>query len=244
MKSIILSLTVLLLVLLFSSCSTTLYTSNAVNAPLLKEKREIKVNVTQSDLQLAVAVSDNIGIMVNGFYKNYNASNNYNHRGTMGELGIGYFSNTDSRLVFETFIGGGFGQVHKSERFNDAFNNPYTASFDARAAKGFLQTDFGFRSKYFDVALTPKFSFVKYTYFDQSNYTNDQLTKDYLNSNNLTNPIYIFAEPAITVRGGYKFIKIQAQYGLTLNVTGQNIKQTPDFASLGLIFDIARWYRD
>lgn len=244
MKSIIFSSAIIITVILFSSCSTTLYTTNAVNAPLLKDKGEIKVNITQNDLQAAVAVTENIGIMANGFYKNYNGDNNYNHRGAMGELGIGYFTNSENNLVFETFVGAGYGQINKSEKFTDFANNPYTASFDARAAKGFLQTNLGFRSKYFDIALTPKFSFVKYIFFDQSNYSNDELKKDYLDENKLTNPIFIFAEPAITIRGGYKFIKIQAQYGLTLNVTGQNIKQSPDFASIGLIFDIAKWYRD
>src|SRR4051812_32632235 len=86
-------------VALLSSCATTLYTTNAVNAPLLKEKGEVKINVTQNDLQAAVAVTDNIGIMANGYYENYDGSNNYRHGGGMGELGIGYLLNSESHLV-------------------------------------------------------------------------------------------------------------------------------------------------
>lgn len=227
-----------------SSCSTTLYTTNAVNAPLLKEQGEVKVNVTQNDLQAAVAVSDHIGIMANGYYQNYTGTNNYRHNGGMGELGIGYLLNSENNLVMETFVGGGLGMVHKQEQFDGAGNSTYMASFNANAAKGFVQTNLGYRSKYFDVALTPKFSFVKYSNFSQTNYTNDQLRDDYLDNNRLTDPLFVFAEPAITVRGGYKFIKLQAQYGLTLNLSGQNIRRSPDFASLGLVIDIARWYRD
>src|ERR1044072_8929111 len=80
---------------LLSSCATTMYTTNAVNVPLLKEKGEVKINATQNDLQAAIAVSDNIGIMANGYYKNYDGSNNYKHGGSMGELGIGYLLNSE-----------------------------------------------------------------------------------------------------------------------------------------------------
>jgi hypothetical protein len=229
---------------LLSSCATTMYTTNAVNAPLLKEKGEVKINITQNDLQAAIAVSDNIGIMANGYYKNYEGSNNYQHGGGMGELGIGYLLNSESHLVMETYVGGGLGKIHKQEQFNNTANDTYMASFDVNAMKGFVQTNLGYRSKYFDVALTPKFSFVKYSNFSQTNYSNEQLKKDYLDNNRLTDPLFVFAEPAITVRGGYKFIKLQAQYGLTLNVGGQSIRKTPDFGSLGLIIDIARWYKE
>jgi hypothetical protein len=227
-----------------SSCSTTMYTTNAVNAPLLKEQGEVKINLTQNDLQAAVAVTDHIGIMANGYYKNYESDHNYRHSGGMGELGIGYLLNSENNLVMETFIGGGLGKVHKQEQLNTNGPSPYMASFNANAAKAFVQSNLGYRTKYFDVALTPKFSFVKYSNFSSSNYTQDELKDDYLDKNRLTDPLYVFAEPAITVRGGYKFIKLQLQYGVTLNLGGQSIRKTPDFASLGLVIDIAKWYKD
>jgi hypothetical protein len=228
---------------LLSSCATTMYTSNAVNVPLLKEKGEVKVNITQNDLQAAVAVTDNIGIIANGFYKNYDGDNNYKHYGGLGEAGIGYLLNREN-LMIETYIGGGVGKVHKQEQFSNPDNTTYMANFDANAAKGFVQSNFGLRSKYFDVALTPKFSFVKYSNFTYSNYNQNQLKDDYLNDGRVTDALYVFAEPAITVRGGYKFIKLQAQYGLTVNLGGQSIRHTPDFASLGLVIDIAKWYKN
>lgn len=244
MKTIICSCAVAVVIAALSSCSTTMYTTNAVNAPLLKEKGEVKINVTQNDLQAAVAVTDHIGIMANGFYENYKGDNNYKHNGAMGELGIGYLLNSENHLVMETFVGAGLGKVHKQEQFNANTPTAYMASFNANAAKAFVQSNLGYRSKFFDVALTPKFSFVKYSNFSQTNYTQDQLKDDYLDNNRLTNPLYVFAEPAITVRGGYKFIKLQAQYGVTLNLGGQSIRRSPDFASLGIVIDIAKWYND
>ncbi len=232
-----------IIVVLLNSCATTMYTSNTTNVPLLKEKGEIKLNVTQNDLQVAFAFTDHIGVMANGFYKNYKASDNYKHNGGLGELGVGYMLNHKDHLIVETFVGGGLGKVYKQEQFTDNTNNIYLANFDANATKAFLQSNLGYRSKYFDVALTPKFSFVKYHNFSHTNYTDQQLQDNYLD-NRLTDPLFVFAEPAITVRGGYKFIKLQAQYGVTLNLGGQNIKRTSDFASLGLVVDIAKWYKD
>lgn len=230
--------------ILLGSCTTTLYTTNAVNVPLLKEKGEVKVNVTQNDLQAAVAVSDNIGIIANGYYKNYDTGNHYRHGGSMGELGIGYLLNSEGHLVMENYVGAGLGKVYKQEQLSNPANDTYMANFDANAVKGFLQANLGYRSRYFDVALTPKFSFVKYSNFSQTNYSDAELKKDYLDNNRLTDPLFVFAEPAITVRAGYKFVKVQAQYGVTLNIGGQSIRKTPDFASLGLVIDIASWYKD
>lgn len=245
MKNLIQILVIATVIISFSSCSTTMYTTNTVNVPLLKEKGEVKINIDQNDLQAAVAVTDHVGIMANGYYKNYNGGNNYNHFGGMGELGIGYLLNSEkSNLVMETYVGAGVGKIHKQEQFTNTANNTYMANFDANAAKGFIQTNLGYRTKYFDVALTPKFSFVKYANFNSTNYSQAKLEEDYLDGNRLTSPVYVFAEPAITIRGGYKFIKLQAQYGLTINLGPNNIRHSPDFASLGLVIDLAKWYRD
>jgi hypothetical protein len=233
-------------VVCFSSCNTTMYVSNAVNAPVLREKGEVKVAVTQNDLQAAVGAGNNFGIIANGYYQNYKGSNNYEHGGGYGELGMGFFTNTedDNHLFFEAYGGAGYGIVRKQEMFRDQFDNSYMARFEAQAGKIFLQPDFAFSNRYLDVILTPKFSFVKYTDFTQVNYPEQELRDDYLDNDNLTGPVFIFAEPALTVRGGYKFIKLQAQFGLTLNMTGSNIRHPSNFSSLGLVIDIARWYRD
>ncbi|MEO6302284.1 MAG: hypothetical protein ABIP51_03820, partial [Bacteroidia bacterium] len=45
-----------------------------------------------------------------------------------------------------------------------------------------------------------------------------------------------------TLRGGYKFVKLQFQYGLTINASPHDIKQANNFSSLGIVINIARWY--
>ena len=241
MKKLIL-FSVIIVVFIFNSCTTQMYVSNAVNAPLLKEKGEVQVNITQNDLQAAVALGKNFGVMANGFYMNYKTGETYKHSGYLGEAAIGYFKPLKNNFVFEGFVGGGAGRVSKQQTFIDNNNNSYLAYFDADATKMFIQPEFGYKTKYFDAIISSRISTVKYTSFSQQNYPENELKNDYLDNNNLTGPMFMFAEPAVTIRGGYKFVKLQLQYGLTLNMTPNDIKQANNFSSLGLVINIAKWY--
>lgn len=228
----------------FNSCTTQMYVSNAVNTPLLKERGEVQLTATQNDLQAAVAVGKNIGIIANGYYQKYDGSSNFQNKGMLGEAGLGYFSSLAGPFQFETFVGGGAGNVYKQQEFTDQNDNTYIASFNAKAAKLFVQPDIGFKSRFFDAVVSSRFSFVKYTSFSHSGYPEQELAADYLNNNRLNDPLFMFAEPALTLRGGYKFIKVQLQMGLTLNLTPHQIKHPDNFSSLGLVIDIARWYNN
>ncbi len=242
MKKLILFSSVCILLFL-NSCTTQMYVSNAVNAPLLKEKGEVHVNITQNDLQVAAALGKNFGVMANGFYMNYkDNSSNYKHDGILGEAALGYFKPYENNLVFEAFAGIGGGRVSKQQQFTDSNNNTYIGYFNADATKVFIQPDIGYKTKFFDAVFSPRFSAVKYTSFDQTNYPEVELHNDYLDNNNLLGPLFMFAEPAVTLRGGYKFVKLQFQYGLTINMTPNDIKHANNFSSLGVVINIAKWY--
>jgi hypothetical protein len=228
---------------LFSSCSTSMYVSNTVNVPLLKEKGEVKLNIDQSNAQLAVGVGNHWGVMVNGFYRSYEKADNYVHEGTLGEIGFGYFKPFRNRMVFETYAGLGIGTIDKKQTYTGNDNNAYWASFNAQGTKAFLQPSIGYAGRFFDAAFTPRVSFVKYTHFKAYGYTEEQLAEDYLDNDRITKGIYTFLEPAITVRAGYKFIKVQAQYGLTMNMSPRPIRHPYSFSSIALVIDVAKWYK-
>ncbi len=242
MKTIVLFSIVVILIL--NSCTTQMYVSNATNAPLLKEKGEVHVTITQNDLQAAVAFAHNFGIIANGFYANYKTADNYRHYGTLGEAAIGYYSPLKNNFVFESYVGAGAGSVHKQQTFTDNYNNSYNAFFNVNATKLFIQPDIGYKTKFFDAIFSARISGVKYSKFEQQNYSEQQLENDYLDGNKLTGPFFVFAEPAVTLRGGYKFVKVQLQYGLTINTTPNDIKQANNFSSLGVVINIARWYNN
>jgi hypothetical protein len=227
---------------LLTSCTSNTYVSNTVNVPLLKEKGEVKLNVDQTNAQLAVGVGKHWGLMANAFYKKFEKNDNYIHEGTLGEIGYGYFKPYRNNLVLEAYSGFGIGTVDHKQTFSTEENNPVWSSYSAQGTKAFLQPSIGYCAKYFDLALTPRVSVVKYTHFNAYGYTNEQLALDYLDNDRITKGVFIFGEPAFTVRAGYKFIKVQGQYGLTINLSQEKIKQSYSFASVGLVIDIARWY--
>jgi hypothetical protein len=235
-KNLLLYLAAPILCFAIHSCTTTLYTSNAVNAPLLTKKGEVKLNATQSDMQVAVAAGNHFGVMANGYFQSHNGGDNYQHRGGLFEAGAGYYTSVKEHLVFEAYGGAGIGRVYKQETVKSTDNNSeYLASFTANGAKMFVQPGIGLTTGIFDLALTQRLSFVKYYRFSSQNYTTADLGNDYLE--NITKPTYLFVEPALTARLGYKFIKLQAQYGVTLNM-GPNIRHPGNFATLGLVVDL------
>ena len=182
--------------------------------------------------------------MANGFYRNHTSKNDYKHTGVLGEIGVGYYKPLDDDpFILEAYIGGGMGTVSKSEVLTNG-SESRTATFDARAAKLFIQPQIGYASRFFDMALSPRFSLVKYTNFSSSNYTQAELANDYLDNGKLTDKPFAFAEPTVTVRVGYKWLKLQAQYGLTINIGGGNIRHPDNFSSLGVVVDIAQWYHE
>jgi hypothetical protein len=225
-----------------SSCSTSLYVSNNVNVPLMREKGEVKVNVDQSNLQVAYAVSDHWGVMVNGFSRSYQGKEYFDHSGRLIEAGGGYFLPLRENVIFEAYAGGGMGKVDKKVTYTNAENRVITNTFNATGAKAFIQPSIGYGNKYFDIAFTPRFSYVKYLKFNSSGFSSEELAVDNLHQERLLKADHLFAEPALTLRAGYKFFKLQLQYGKTMNIGKSDIRYCPDFGSIGFVIDVAKWY--
>jgi hypothetical protein len=228
--------------LLLGSCSTTLYVPNTINAPLLKERGEVKINVNSNELQADVAVTNHLALMANGYYKDYK-NGNYEHKGGMGEAAIGFYKPMlEDPFILEVFAGAGLGNVSKSEMLGSGAETR-AASFEAHASRYFVQPEVGYAGKAFDIALTSRFTFLKYNDFTSNNYTTEELATDFLNDGYLTKHMFAFTEPAVTVRLGWKWIKLQGQYGMAINVGGGNLRFPKNFSSLTLVIDLAKWYR-
>lgn len=227
---------------LLSSCSTVMYISNTVNTPLLKEKGEVKIVGDENDFQAAVAVTNHIGVMANGFSKIYQGKDYYKHDGRLGELGLGYFKAFKNNVVFETYAGAGIGLVRKRNAYVSEDNMQHFQSFTAQGTRAFFQPGIGYCGRFFEAAFTPRFSYVKYTHFKSVGYSEEELAMDNVDHNKVLNDYYAFAEPAITLRAGYRFVKLQVQYGRTIDIGPQDIRHPADFGNIGIVIDIAKWY--
>ena len=61
-----------ILVLVFSSCTSTMYVPNMINVPMFEKKGQLNTTLTLRDLQVAYAATNNIGFTLNGHYRPIN----------------------------------------------------------------------------------------------------------------------------------------------------------------------------
>ena len=88
----------------------------------------------------------------------------------------------------------------------------------------FIQPGAGLRTPYFDVAINYRFSAIRYSQLDANGHDAGYLEQHNLvnGDRSITDKGYVFGEPSITVRGGYKFLKLQMQL-----VTSHAISDVP-----------------
>ncbi len=244
MKTISFKLLVLSIVL-FPSCRT-LYKPNAVNVPMLQEKREAKIYVGNNNLQVAYAVTNHVGLMLNGYYEagkvNHDNGDYIKTKGYLGEIGAGYFMPFQNKALFEVYAGGGMGQVSISERATGSDGIAMNKYFDGNAYKMFIQPTYGYVGKFFEVGLTPRFTFVKYSNLNIRNYTQSE-QQDYTYYQ-LNQPTWVFFEPALTLRGGYKWVKLQFQVGRSIKLNSDKLNYDGNLINGGVVIDIAKWYNN
>jgi|AntAceMinimDraft_17_1070374.scaffolds.fasta_scaffold00582_17 hypothetical protein len=220
-----------------SGCTHYYYAPNMHNVPLFKEKNEVRMLFARSsgdefegtEIQGAYAITNNIGVMANGFLADGQYENNYG-KGYLVEIGTGYFKPLDKKVVFETF--GGIGKGYVENGYGDG------RWLSVKFMRYFIQPSIGFTSKYFDVAFSPRFSCLNF-----GNTQHSLLYEEYdvvsMGLNNINNnKCSILFEPAFIVRGGWKFIKLQAQLGLSSNLNNPDLKQEDVNISIGAYFSL------
>jgi hypothetical protein len=220
--------------LMLSSC-LTVYAPNAVNTPLLQEKGEFKAAIASNNLQLSTALTDHVGVMVNGYLNSHTSDDKtFRNNGKGAEAGIGYFTHTDNRITYEAYGGVGLYNV----RIREASG---AKTFDADATKYFLQPSVGWVNQYVEVALSPRLTVMKYGQPEIRGYSTDEQVMNYFDTVN--QKAHAFMEPTLTVRGGYRFVKLQLQIGHSYKLSKGGINNDTGIGSIGLIFDIGQWYR-
>lgn len=188
-----------LLGLLAAGCSP-LYVPTTRNVPLFREQGEFQASViasTGAEVQTALAVTDNLAIMVNGSFIRQKISelDSYTRSHTFVEGGIGYYkANRRSRI--EIFAGYGAGKGTSFAQYY--FFTPAFGQKDLVAtgtySRFFIQPSFGQNNRRFNLAFTPRISVVDFSEFSS-------------NDNNHANTVVtikpdekpqLFIEPALT----------------------------------------------
>ena len=232
-------------------CSPVFYSPSSQHIPLLSEENEFTASAsyiiaesTESmALKTAYALSPHWALMGGGSFHFKGDADNTAASGHGGyvEAGGGYFKRLGEKFVFETYGLVSFGGMNN--RFPQSVaNHPNTNGKITADLLGFgVQPAFGFKSRYFDAALSLKMSRIHYMNIQGSLVTQNRdqeipaSQQDYLSGHRNN----FLLEPAITVRAGSEFLKLEFQTGASINLNHSDFPQDGSWVSLGLIYRLS-----
>ena len=216
-----------LLAVLLSSCSHYYYMPNAHNVPLFKEKNEYRATVAlgggketnTTEVQAAYSVTDNVAVMANFMAAQGGKKTSSNWaRGYYADAALGYYKPLDDYMVFEVY--GGFGLSSQHHQYGGYGSG---GNVDLNFSKLFVQPSFGVSFEKLDVALSTRIGQVYFFEMTSEGILNSS-TEIYSLGEITANRTSYLLEPALTVRGGWKYLKLQIQLGLAQNLNNPGLK--------------------
>lgn len=235
-----------------------MYYPNMQNVPLFKEKKEIKVTGSISNLQAAYSVTDHIGVLANAQFGmnewsadgiTFNQNNDlvdadykFTSSRNFYEAGIGYFKPVSTNGIFEIYGGAGmgfvkFGRESKEESTGVVLNNYF---FNANSTRFFIQPNIGYTNEVVDIAFSSRISGMKFSNI-KTDFSEQTLIDNELKSVN--KPLFLFIEPAITVRAGWKYVKFHTQFMYTHKLNSDKLNYLPFSFNAGIHVNIAPRYK-
>lgn len=238
-----------------TSCKHYYYVPTVQNVPLFKEKNEYRATVavgggdetSTTDIQSAYSVTDKFAVMANFMTaKGGDKSSNNWGEGKYFDAALGYFKPLDMHGVFEIYGGvGSSNQHHQYQRTSSSWNGGSTTynsgTADLSFTKLFLQPSLGLTFNGFDIALTSGISQLN---FHKINNQIDTIDIEYFVVDTISkNRTSFLFEPSLTIRGGWKYVKLQIQLLSSKNLSRANLKFNDSKISIGLTFAFADRFR-
>ena len=225
------------LLLLFSSCTTTYYIPNTQNVPVIDAKGATAVhlagNGNQVEFQAAYGLTDAFAVQANGaWYIPHDMDNGDGGSGSLYEGGLGYYKNLSDHWLFDTYALIGAGRVE--DHFPSTLpTSPGTSGrIEASALRYGLQPSITYHTPFFSVSGSVRGTQLSYSNITGSLYL-DGLSQGRYLADHSTN---LLIEPALTLRGGLERVKLQVQLLQSINLTHSNFKQDNTLLSVGLNF--------
>jgi hypothetical protein len=207
-----------IIALFFQSCAAH-YATNMVNTPMLKQQGDLQIGGSVGHLglngQLAYAVSDNVGVMVNGkqheaWYADDLATSN---TVMFVEAGAGYYKWLSEHTIVELYGGYGLGEVNlvHAQKNTDI---TYILS------RPFLQPSIGVQADFFSLNLATRL-------------THAGLRSDSIELSGL------FIEPAITTKLQFEQLSAIYQMGIvrTLHTDTPEMQVLPFWLAFGFQYN-------
>jgi len=234
---------------LLTSCKI-MYVPNTQNVPMMEEKNDLKVELSTKDLQVAYAVTDHIGIMVNGYYnKNeWSATTSgpttleyqFLSKRSLIEGGAGYYTKLGEKGRFETYAGAGYGHIDYDYDLLEDNVKIEKDEFGIGMMRFFVQPAIGSQGDNFGIAFSARVAGVMFSNMDTVNYTQTELVHEDLHE--LEDNMFIFMEPALTLRFGFKYAQLQLQPYYNFKLSGPAIPAKKFGFNVGLYLNIDELY--
>ncbi len=186
-------ITAIFVTAIIPSCSM-LYIPNTHNSPLLRNKGDVDINtlvgISGFEAQSAVAVTDKIGLMVNGqlHQKTHNEGIKAKEMRTLVEGALGYTERFSDMGIFEVFVGGGVGSVPAKFK-GQTWNGEQTT----KLTRYFVQPAIGFCNDLLDFSIVSRLSLVSIASENKWYY-----------------------EPGVVSKLGYKRVRFVANLGFSI----------------------------
>ncbi len=214
---------------MFLSCSPE-YIPNMVNSPLLSNKGEFQANAATGtsnlDVQLAYAITDNIGIIANSSFADQTEDSTDNfHKHMILEGGIGYYDKIGKIGRYELY--GGYGSGWIEGRYRDIFG--FDDISKARFNRFFLQPGIGIATGIYDGSFSSRFALV-------------QMNPE--GTNFKSGDYQAFMEPVFTSKIGYKYLKFVFQFGFSVPLGEKELTfdYQPLIMNFGVNLNLGRLY--
>lgn len=224
-------------VLVATSCNPKYYSPNTQNVPLMSAKGEknltLSGNGNQIEFQGAYAVTNNVAIKADASFFFPPKVNGDGGSGNLVEVGGGYFKRVNENFVFETYGVLGFGSFENNLPSTIAANPSTTGKISANILRSGIQPNFGYKSKNFSAAISSRLVNLNYTNIKGDLVFAGTSQTAYLNNNSSN----FMVEPAITLRAGFEKLKLQLQYGYSVNLSNSEFRQDKDYLTLGINFN-------
>lgn len=209
---------------LLSGCSHYYYIPNVQSVPLFRQKNEYRLSLfsgfgvssSSKEIQAAYSITNHFGVMAN-FLSAKDLENGADSwgKGNYFEGAVGYFKPFGKSKVFEIYGGvGGSKQYHQYRpEFIDTtyYGGTNAGTSELSFTRLFLQPSIGLTFNSFDIAFSTRI--CRLSFYNINNKIDRILKEDefaILNSI-AQNKNFIFFEPALTIRGGWKNLKVQLQ---------------------------------
>ncbi len=225
-----------------------MYVPNAQNVPLMKEKNDLKATISLEDAQFAYAVTENIGVMANAFYKKSDwtitsgsLENKYLSTRTLFEGGLGYYKPLSEKSVFETYAGGGMGHVQYNYDLYDGGSLDESNEYGANITRFFVQPAIGVQEENVGYAFSARFAGVSFSDPEIVNYTVAELEEE--NIDDISSDLYMFIEPCVTIRAGFEYLQFQAQLYYNYKITNTVLNHRKLGLNFGVYINVDSFYK-